>query len=104
MKKSLLLLPFLHGCATMEWSNSYGTDFCAYPSGFIVGIPTAAAASLVAGPAAAIGLGVAAGGTMILNGWTNYGGTDVGECIESYKRVVIEGNESAQPDTSEADR
>ena len=85
----------------MEWSNSYGTDFWAYPSGFIVGIPTAAAASLVAGPAAAIGVGIAAGGTMILNGWTNYGGTDVGECIESYKRVVIEGNESAQPDTSE---
>lgn len=72
----------------MEWTNSYGTDFCAYPSGFIVGVPTAMAASLVAGPAAAIGVGALAGGTMILNGWTNYGGMDVGECIESYNKNV----------------
>lgn len=90
MKKLFLLVPLLQGCATMEWSNSYGPDFCAWPSGFIVGIPTAAAASVVAGPAAAIGLGVAAGGTMVLNGWTNYGGTDIEKCVDSYKRNILE--------------
>ena len=84
----LLLLPFLHGCATMEWTNSYGTDFCVYPSGIIVGIPTALAASVVAPPAAAIGVGVLAGGTMILNGYNNYGGADIQKCIEDYNRTV----------------
>ena len=84
----LLLLPFLHGCATMEWTNSYGTDFCAYPSGFIVGVPTALAASIVASAPVAIGVGALTGGTMILNGYNNYGGADIQKCIEDYNRTV----------------
>lgn len=90
------------GCAVMEWSNAYGTDFCAYPSGIMVGVPTAAAASLVAGPAAAIGLGVAAGGTMILNGYTSYGGLDVKDCKRSFDKIVLKKeneDENVLPDT-----
>lgn len=88
----------------MEWTNSYGTDFCAYPSGVIVGVPTAAAAMVVASPPVALGVGALTGGVMMLNGWTNYGGMDIGECIDSYKRNVIEGSEPVQPDTVEVDR
>lgn len=91
MKKIILLLLAFgaQGCAVMDWSNAYGTDFCAYPSGIIVGVPTAAAASMVAGPAAAIGLGLAAGGTMILNGYNNYGGLDIKDCKRSFDKIVL---------------
>ena len=34
-------------------------------------------------------MGVLAGGTMLLNSWTNYGGLDVEECVESYKKNVL---------------
>ena len=34
-------------------------------------------------------MGVLAGGTMLLNSWTNYGGLDVKECVESYKKNVL---------------
>lgn len=91
MKKLISFLPMLlSGCATLEWSNSYGTDYCAYPSGIIVGVPTAAAALTVASAPAAIGVGVLAGGTMVLNGWSNWGGLDVSDCIDSYKKNVLQ--------------
>lgn len=90
MKKIFLFLPLLlSGCATLEWSNSYGNDYCAYPSGVIVGVPTTVAALTVASPPVAIGVGFLAGGTMILNSWSNWGGLDVSDCIESYKKNVV---------------
>lgn len=95
MKRQLLLtVPFLlQGCAVMEWSNAYGNDFCAYPSGFFVGVPTAVAASTVASPPLAVGLGVVAGGTMVLNGWGNYGGLDVKDCKRSFDKIVLNKEE-----------
>jgi hypothetical protein len=85
----LLLTSFQSSCATLEWSNKYGTDFCAYPSGVFVGVPTGIAAGVVAGPVLGAAMGVLAGGTMLLNSWTNYGGLDVKECVESYKKNVL---------------
>ena len=90
MKKFILLfLPFLPGCSIMDWSNAYGTDYCVYPSGVIVAVPTALAASAVAAPPVAIGVGVLTGGTMMLNGWGNYGGTDIENCKRSFKKIVL---------------
>jgi hypothetical protein len=85
-----LLTSSQSSCATLEWSNKYGTDFCAYPSGVFVGVPTGVAAGVVAGPVLGTAVGVLAGGTMLLNSWTNYGGLDVEDCIESYKKNVLE--------------
>ncbi|MEK9699643.1 MAG: hypothetical protein VW270_27950 [Candidatus Poseidoniales archaeon] len=86
----ILLATFQSSCATLEWSNKYGTDYCAYPSGVFVGVPTGIAAGIVAGPVLGTAMGVLAGGSMLLNSWTSYGGLDVDECIESYKRNVLE--------------
>lgn len=94
-KKFLAVFPvFLSGCATLEWSNKYGTDFCAYPSGVLVGVPSGVAAGFIAGPVWGAGVGILTGGTMILNAWGNYGGLDVDECIESYKKNVLKETES----------
>lgn len=98
-KKFIAVFPvFLTGCATLEWSNKYGTDFCAYPSGVFAGVPSGVAAGFVAGPAAGVGMGVLVGGTMILNAWGNYGGLDVSDCIESYKKNVLKENENESKD------
>ena len=93
MIRLLPIILLLQGCQTLEWTNQYGTDFCAYPSGIIVGTSTTTAALLVnANPYAALELGVTAGGTMLLNSWSNYGGLDVEDCIDSYKRNVLDDN------------
>ena len=91
MKKfiTVLLAVSASSCSVMSWSNAYGTDFCAYPSGIMVGVPTAAAASFVAAPPVAIGLGVVAGGTMMLNGYTNYGGMNLKDCKRSFDKIVL---------------
>lgn len=91
MKKSFIIICalMLNACAVMDWSNAYGTDYCVYPSGILVGVPTALAASAVAAPPVAIGVGVLTGGTMMLNGWGNYGGTDIENCRRSFKKIVL---------------
>ena len=92
--KKLVFLPFLlSGCSVMEWSNAYGTDFCVYPSGVMVGVPTAVASLAVASPPVALGVGAAAGGVMMLNGWGNYGGTDIENCKRSFRKIVLKENE-----------
>jgi hypothetical protein len=99
--KRILLVVMLQGCSTLEWSNSYGTDFCAYPSGIIVGAGSGTAAGLIAGPVWGLGVGAFMGGTMLLNAWGNYGGLNVEDCIDSYKRNVL--NESKDTGTGNSD-
>jgi len=114
---TILTISLLSGCATTnryaEWTSTYGKDFCAPAYGAWFGVPTGVMAGLAfANPI--VGVGTVLAGTVIYGSVGGnefaYGsketkqGMSLTNCARSFKKNLIEGNEPAQSDTSEADR